>query len=173
MQVINVHQRLLQASPEKVSDLLATLGSAEDRVWPRKGWPRMRLDAPLGPGASGGHGPIRYSVESWQPGKGARFRFTLPGVDGWHAFEILDATERLCVLEHRIEARIGGTMLLKWLLVVRALHDACVEDALSQVERSLGLEPRRVAWSPYVRFWMRWLSRRSGARAGRQAHGAL
>ena len=57
MQVINVHQRLLQASPEKVSDLLATLGSAEDRVWPRKGWPRMRLDAPLGPGASGGHGP--------------------------------------------------------------------------------------------------------------------
>lgn len=173
MQVINVHQRLLHASPEQVSDLLATLGSAHDRVWPRKGWPRMRLDGPLAPGASGGHGPIRYRVESWLPGHGVRFRFTLPGVDGWHAFEILDATERLCVLEHRIEARLSGAMLLKWLLVVRALHDACVEDALSQIEQALGLPPRQVPWSPYVRLWMRWLARRSAAASRRRAHGAL
>lgn len=161
MNVVNVHERLLRATPEQVSELLATLGSAGDRIWPRQGWPRLRLDGPLSVGAKGGHGPIRYRVEAWEPGLLVRFRFAaMPGVDGWHAFEILDATSHLCVLEHRIEARITGVALLKWLLVVRHLHDACIEDALSRAQESLEERPRTTRWSPFVRLAMWWLSRR-------------
>ena len=172
MKIVNVHQRLLNAAPGRVSALLATLGSAGDQVWPRnKGWPRMKLDRPIEVGAAGGHGPIRYVVEAYEP-QFIAFRFTMPGTDGWHGFEILDATSHFCVLEHRIEADLTGLMLLKWLFVIRPLHDACVEDVLSQVQVSLGESPRPVERSAYVRFLL-WLASRGGARgASRRPHAA-
>jgi hypothetical protein len=168
VKVVNVHQRLLHAAPERVSALLATLGSESDQVWPRKGWPRVKLDRPISVGAVGGHGPIRYFVEAYEP-QFIAFRLTMPGVNGWHGFEILDATPHHCVLEHRIEADLTGAFLLKWLFAIRPLHDACVEDVLSQVQASLGETPRRVQWSPYVRFLM---SRGRGAGASRKPHAA-
>lgn len=171
MKIVNVHQRLLNAPPERVSALLATLGSAADQVWPRKVWPRMKLDGPIAVGAAGGHGPIRYVVEAYEP-QFAAFRFTMPGVDGWHSFEILDATEHYCVLEHRIEADFRGVWLLKWLFAVRALHDACVEDILTRVQASLGEVPREVPWSPYVRFLMWLFSRGGGSGGSRRPHAA-
>ena len=173
MHLVNVHQRLLRASPERVSELLASLGSPGDRLWPRNGWPRMRLDGPVAVGAAGGHGPIRYRVEAWEPGRLVRFRFTgMRGVEGWHAFEILDATPQHCVLEHRMEARLTGMTRLKWACVIRPLHDACVEDALSQAQASLGETPRAVRWSPRVRLLMRWMLRGRRARAGGKPHAA-
>jgi hypothetical protein len=171
MKIVNVHQRLLHGAPDRVSALLSTLGSPNDQVWPRNGWPRMVLDRPLGVGAKGGHGPVRYYVEAHEP-QFTAFRFTKPGVNGWHAFEILDSTQQHCVLEHRIEADFTGLMLLKWLFVVRWLHDACVEDALSQAQVSLGQTPRRVPWSPYVRFLMRVMSRRLVRRPSGKTHAA-
>ena len=171
MNVVNVHHRLLHASPARVSELLASLGSPDDCLWPRNGWPRMRLDGPVAPGAAGGHGPIRYRVEAWQPGRLVRFRFAgMRGVEGWHAFEILDATPHHCVLEHRMEARLGGTTALKWACFIRPLHDACVEDALSQAQASLGETPRSVPWSPVVRLLMRGLQRAGRARTARKPH---
>ena len=170
MKVVNVHQRLLHASCEEVDAVLATLGSPHDKAWPGTGWPRMILDRPLAVGARGGHGPIRYVVESREPGFAA-FRFTNDGVDGWHAFEILEATAHHCVLEHRIEAQLSGASLLKWVFIVRPLHDACVEDALSQVQMSLGLQPPPRRWSWYVRLLMHVLrNRRRGAASGRARH---
>lgn len=171
MHVVNVHHRLLHASPARVSELLASLGSPDDGLWPRNGWPRMRLDGPVAPGAAGGHGPIRYRVEAWQPGRLVRFRFAgMRGVDGWHAFEILDATPHHCVLEHRMDARLTGMAGLKWTFLIGPLHDACVEDALSQAQASLGETPRAVSWSPVVRLLMRWLSRGGRGRGGRKPH---
>ena len=173
MHLVNVHQRLLRASPERVSELLASLDSPGDRLWPRNGWPRMRLDGPVAAGAAGGHGPIRYRVEAWEPGRLVRFRFTgMRGVEGCHAFEILDATPQHCVLEHRMEARLTGMTRLKWACVIRPLHDACVEDALSQAQASLGETPRAVRWSPRVRLLMRWMLRGRRARAGGKPHAA-
>lgn len=167
MHVVNVHQRLLHASPERVSELLASLGSPGDRLWPRSGWPPMRLDGPVAPGAAGGHGPIRYRVEAWEPGRLVRFRFhRMRGVDGWHALEILDATAQHCVLEHRMDAQLRGWMALKWALVIRPLHDACVEDALSQAQASLGDTPRVVPRSPLVRLIAWWMLRGRGGSGG-------
>jgi hypothetical protein len=162
MKVVNVHQRLLHASPERVGTLIDSLGSPADALWPGWDWPRMKFDRPLAVGAIGGHGPIRYTVETYTPGQSVRFRFTAPkGFDGWHGFEVLDATSAHCVLEHRIEMRVRGTALLYWLLVIRPLHDVCVEDVLSQTQVSLGIEPRPVAWTGVVRL-LRWLA--SGGR---------
>ena len=169
MKIVNVHQRLMHARPERVVELLASLGSPGDGLWPRERWPRMRLDG-TGIGAAGGHGPIRYRVEAWEPRGMVRFRFTgMPGVDGWHAFEVLDATPQHCVLEHRLEARISGRALLKWALVIRPLHDACVEDILSQAQASLGMAAWPVPWPAYVRLLMWWFSR-SRARRGRKPY---
>ena len=158
MKVVNVHQRLLHASPERVGALIDTLASPADALWPGRAWPRMRFDRPLGVGAAGGHGPIRYVVEAYTPGQSIRFRFTAPaGFDGWHGFEVLDATHAHCVLEHRIEMNARGPALLTWPLVVRHLHDACVEDALSQAQASLGNEPKAVPWPARVRL-LQWLA---------------
>lgn len=162
MKIVNVHQRLLHASPDRVAALIATLGSPNDALWPHTGWPRMVLDRPLGVGASGGHGPIRYRVVAYEPAGFVRFRFK--HVEGWHAFEVLEATSQYCLLEHRMEINARGLALLRWLFVIRPLHDACLEDLLSQAEASLGEIPRVVRWSPYVRLLMRWFSRyRDGA----------
>jgi hypothetical protein len=158
MKVINIHQRLLPAAPERVGALIDTLASPHDALWPRRDWPRMAFDRPLGVGARGGHGPVRYFVESYTPGQAIRFRFTGPrGFDGWHALEVLDATRQHCVLEHRIEMRARGWARLSWPLFFRPLHDAVVEDALTVAEESLGLAPRAVPWSWYVCL-LRWLA---------------
>lgn len=156
MKIVNVHQRLLYASPEQVGALIAALSSPEDVLWPNDTWPRMKFDRPLGVGATGGHGPIGYFVEAYVPGESIRFRFTEPkGFNGWHACEVLDATARHCVLEHRIEMKLEGTAHLLWPFVVRPLHDALVEDLLSQAQAALGNHPKVVPWSPWVRF-LRW-----------------
>jgi hypothetical protein len=155
MKVVNVHQRLMHASPERVGALIDALASPRDGLWPR-GWPPMAFDRPLAVGAVGGHGPIHYTVSSYQPGQSIRFRFGKPsGFDGWHGFEVLEATAH-CVLEHRIEMNARGVGILTWALAIRWLHDACVEDALSQGQRTLGLQPRPTPWPPYVRL-LRWL----------------
>ena len=160
MKVVNVHQRLLYASPEQVGALIDSLSSPEDVLWPNDTWPRMKFDRPLGVGATGGHGPIGYFVEAYVPGESIRFRFTEPkGFNGWHACEILDATAWHCILEHRIEMKLEGRALLLWPLVIGPLHDACLEDLLSRAQALLGNEPKVVPWSPWVRFLRWWHTR--------------
>lgn len=152
MKFVNVHQRLLPASPARVGALIDTLASPADVLWPRQHWPRMVLDGPLAVGAAGGHGPIGYVVQAYEPGHSIRFRFTAPrGLHGWHTLEVLDATAAHCVLEHRIEITTTGLARLSWPLVFQPLHDALIEDALANAERALGLVPRVVRWSPWVR----------------------
>lgn len=160
MKVTNVHQRLLHASPQQAGALIDQLASPHDVLWPHENWPRIRFDRPLGVGASGGHGPIRYVVEAYTPGHSIRFRFLQPkGFKGWHACEILDATPFHCVLEHRIEMTLQGSARLLWPLVIRPLHDACLEDLLSRAQVALGNAPRAVPWSRRVRV-LRWLAAR-------------
>ena len=152
MKVINVHQRLLHAPPDKVGALIDSLASPADALWPGQAWPRLKFDRPLGVGAAGGHGPIRYFVEAYTPGQAIRFRFTAPkGFDGWHGFEVLEATPLHCVLEHRIEMTATGPALLTWSLAIKHLHNACVEDALSQAQVALGNPPKPVPWPAHVR----------------------
>jgi len=65
MEVLNVHERELEADPIQIGALIDSLASREDRLWPKHVWPRMEFDRSLGVGAKGGHGPIRYFVEEY------------------------------------------------------------------------------------------------------------
>lgn len=156
MNIVNVHQRRLEATPAQVAELMASLSSPDDKLWPAD-WPRMKFDRPLVPGAVGGHGPIGYVVTAYTPGESIRFRFTEPkGFNGWHSFTVLGATEEDCVLEHRIEMQTEGRATLIWELAIRHLHNALVEDALSQAQRAVGNKPLVVPWPARVRV-LRWL----------------
>ena len=166
MKVLNIHERRLPAPREKAGALLDSLASDRDALWPSPSWPPMRLDRPLGVGAAGGHGPIRYVVERYDPGRGIEFRFTGPeGFEGSHRFEVEPASDGACVLRHTIDMTARGAARLSWPLVFRPLHDALLEDALDKAEASLGVQPAARTWSPWVRF-LRWILARRRRRAG-------
>ncbi len=78
MKVVNVHERELQATSEKVGALMDSLASKGDALWSKQSWPRMEFDRPLGVGATGGHGPIRYFVEEYHPGRSINFVSRVP-----------------------------------------------------------------------------------------------
>jgi hypothetical protein len=152
MRVRNVHERVLVATPAQVGALLDSLGSVDDALWPGESWPAMRFDRPLGVGAIGGHGPIRYTVETYDPGRSIRFRFTAPaGFDGTHAFDVLQADADRTVLRHTIDMRVHGWAVVSWPVVYRPLHDALLEDGLDRAELALGRVPRGARWSTWVR----------------------
>ena len=89
MPVINVHERTLNASITETGKLIDGLASSDDKLWPHDRWPAMKFDRPLEVGAIGGHGPIRYTVESYKPGRYIQFRFIEPtGFLGSHRFEV-------------------------------------------------------------------------------------
>lgn len=141
--VVNVHEREYHVPSTEVAALVATLSSKDDRLWPHEHWPRMRLDPGLTPGASGGHGPIRYQVESVDPARRVVFRFTgPPGFHGWHAFDVIKLKENATLLRHELRIRPRGWARLTWPLFFRPLHDALIEEALDKAARELGTPPK-------------------------------
>lgn len=77
MKITSHHWRVLPVAKENVEQLLATVSSPNDQIWPKTDWPSMRLDGPLAPGARGGHGPIRYRVDEVSQDR-LTFRFEQP-----------------------------------------------------------------------------------------------
>lgn len=156
MRVRNVHERRFRASREQAAKLLDSLSSHEDLLWPSKQWPHMRLDRPLGLGASGGHGPIRYAVVGYEPGERVTFKFIAPeGFVGTHWFEIVNHGSGGITLRHTIDMSLVGAAMLSWPIAIRPLHDALIEDALTNAQISLGEQPTLIAWSPWVRLLRR------------------
>lgn len=157
MHVLNVHERSLPVGPDEAGSLLDSLSSREDALWPKAIWPPLVMDRPLGVGASGGHGPVRYAVAAYFPGQRVTFRFTAPaGFDGFHRFEIVAAGEGRCILRHTLEMKATGAALLSWPLVFRPLHDALLEDCLALAQATLGQAPDVRPWSGWVRL-LRWI----------------
>src|SRR5919198_1110330 len=79
----NTHHRAIDAA--NLGELLDRLAGPDDPLWPSHAWPPLRLDAGLAPGSRGGHGPIRYTVAEYEPGRRVRFRFDREtGGDGYH-----------------------------------------------------------------------------------------
>lgn len=166
MRVVNVHERNFRCSPQQAAQLLDSLSSPRDMLWPSQSWPRMRLDQPLGLGATGGHGPIRYSVIAYEPGKRVTFEFISPrGFVGTHWFEVLGHEPNGTVLRHTIDMSLKGAALLSWPVAIRPLHDALVEDALTNAQVALGEQPTPVPWSAWVRVLRRVVGRRTRRRS--------
>lgn len=165
MKVLNIHERTLHVPPALAGTLIDSLSSNDDRLWPHDSWPPMRFDRPLGIGATGGHGPVRYRIESYERGLHLRFQFLAPrGFHGFHAYELVP-DERGVRLRHVLEMHARGTALITWPLVFRPLHDALIEDSLARAEASLGLSPTVRPWSWRTKI-LRWLM--SGGRVRKQ-----
>lgn len=164
--VQNVHRRRLPVAVEDAALLIDGLAGPSDLVWPLGRWPRMRLAPGLAVGASGGHGPVRYSVISYVPGRRVWFRFTGPrGFHGGHGFELTPCDEG-CLLTHRVDVDLRGPALVTWPLFFRPLHDALVEEALDRAEAwALAVEPRPPRSSWWVRV-LRFVLRQIGSRGG-------
>ena len=164
MEVLNIHERELDADPMRIGALIDSLASKEDGLWPKHVWPRMDFDRPLGVGAKGGHGPIRYFVQEYTPGKSIRFRFTGPkGFDGYHGYEIVSSPQQPVILRHTLKMSTYGSGILSWPLVYRPMHDALMEDSLATAQVSLGLHPTIQPWSQWVRI-LRWVISRGKGR---------
>lgn len=152
MNVENVHERVLPRPIAEVAPLLDSLASPGDRLWPRRSWPAMKLDRPLGLGAAGGHGPVRYFVSAFESGRSVTFTFAgPPGFDGFHRFEVIERSPVETVLRHTLRMKARGRALLTWPFVFRPLHDALLEDLLDRAAAELGVPPARSArWSAGV-----------------------
>jgi hypothetical protein len=151
--VYNLHTRRLNATQEEVGALVDSLAGDHDGLWATHSWPEMRFDGPLGVGAVGGHGPIRYTVEAYVPGRWIRFRFTAPrGFDGFHEFTVHPHDPAVTDLHHLMAMRLRFPAWLTYPLLWRPLHDALLGDTLDRAERSLtGTVGSPAKWSPYVR----------------------
>ncbi|MBI2213216.1 MAG: SRPBCC family protein [Acidobacteria bacterium] len=160
MHVRNIHSRDFDAEPEMLGTLLDTLAGPDDRIWPATNWPKMRFDRPLSVGARGGHGPIRYDVESYESGRSIVFRFTAPrGFDGTHSFFVERLTKG-ARLTHLLVMETSGRAMFSWAFIFRPLHDALVEEALDRAAEAVGEALAAPPWSLYVRMLRAIVTRR-------------
>ncbi|MFH8344404.1 DUF2867 domain-containing protein [Streptomyces sp. NPDC018045] len=172
--VRDVHTRTVQAPAETVGALLDRLAGDDDPLFPVPVWPAMRFDRPLGVGATGGHGFVRYRVTAYEPGRHIRCAFP---EGGHHAIEVTPLDAGSCRVTHVLEDRLRGARLLAWPLAVRWLHATVVEEVLDNVERAAtGTVRAPVRRSRWVRLLNRLLWERptavpvpSGARLARTA----
>jgi hypothetical protein len=104
-------------------------------LWPSPPWPALRLSDGLNPGSTGGHGPIRYTVEFHEPGRRLRFRFErVTGATGWHEFRVEASPQPGKVrLVHEIQARTHGKLLVLWPLAIRRMHERLINDLFDRV----------------------------------------
>ncbi len=149
----NVHFRAYPVPPERLAPLIDGLAGPDDRLWPHDRWPAMRFDRGLREGARGGHGPVRYHVAELVPGRRVVFPFdpdrgATRGIQGEHRLEV-SAVEEGAELRHVIEARCTLEAWVRWVAVIRPLHDALLEDALDRAAGAvLGtpVTPRPHSW---------------------------
>ncbi|MGW0183082.1 SRPBCC family protein [Nocardia sp. NPDC003345] len=164
MAVVNIHLRHLPGPVGPVGALVDGLAGQSDTLWPAHLWPAMRFDRPLGAGAVGGHGPVRYTVDHYVPGHWVRFRFTGPrGFDGFHEFTVRPTSDG-ADLVHLLAMNTRGPARLTWPLAYRWLHDALSRDCLDRAEYALtGSVARPARWTRRVRL-LRWIIGRGARR---------
>ncbi len=162
----NVHEREIDAPLERLSPLLEQVGGPDDELWPSPAWWPMTLDRPLGVGANGGHGGIRYRVSEHEAGRRVRFELH-PGTGllGHHELTLEPLGPSRTRVRHVLTCRLRGAMRLLGPLLLVPLHDALLEDLLDDAERvATGSVRRPARWSPWVRLWQP-LTERVRARA--------
>ena len=161
MKICNIHERIINRPINQIGLLLDSLSSSKDKLWPHEKWPPMKFDRELREGSKGGHGPIRYYVKNYKPGKRIIFEFTGPsGFHGQHFFELEMKEPKSTIIRHTIDMKIKGPALISWPMLFRPLHDALIEDSFDKLETNLSLSQKNSNWSPWVKL-LRWaLNRR-------------
>ena len=151
MKVLNIHTRQIAAPKASVLDALSTLATQNDKVWPKEKWPKMKLSKGLAVGSRGGHGPIRYFIKEYDPQHLVVFEFQKPkGFHGIHQFEIKEINPNQTQVTHTIDMQTSRVGTLQWIVAVRSLHDALIEDAFDKMENLLTQTNKESTWSMWV-----------------------
>lgn len=165
MKVLNVHKRILNQSKKEVSDILATLATDNDRIWPNEKWPAMKFRDEIKIGAKGGHGPIRYTIEKLNPKEIIQFRFSKPhGFNGIHKLELIELSQEMTEIKHTIDMNTSGKGTLIWIFVIRPLHNALIEDGFDKLENNFIDYKKSSKWSFWVKFLRKQLNQRNKTR---------
>lgn len=174
MHVHKVHVLEIAATATTVGALLDELGDNGGRLWPSDRWPTapMGFDRGLEPGSSGGHGAIRYVVDTYVPGRSVVFRFTpdMP-LDGVHRLDVEPLGPTRTRLTHTLDVTAASRMRLL-APVLLGSHNAIVEDLLARAHHAATGEPLSY---PRLPRWLRclnaaetwWERRRPAARRAR------
>lgn len=172
MDILNEHERRLVTSPADAWRLIANLGGKHELLWP-KHWPAIHFDRPLGLGAVGGHGFVGYYVEQYSPPELIRFRFTAPkGIEGYHEFRVVREISSVR-FRHTMRMRTRGLFTWLWLLAIRPVHDALLQDLMDRASYYSSAHCFRSPWSRRVKF-LRWLLKTlQPAYASAQGHAAV
>ncbi|WP_299885780.1 hypothetical protein [uncultured Lacinutrix sp.] len=151
MRVVNIHRRKINEPIEKVSCLLKTLSTKDDAIWPYEQWPAIRFEDGIKVGSKGGHGRIRYKIID-NNNQGITFQFISPeGFVGTHQLAINSIHENKTEIIHEIKMTTYKKATLLWLIVIRWLHDALIEDAFDKVESYYSLEKKITPYNLWVR----------------------
>ncbi|KGL63697.1 hypothetical protein PHEL85_0736 [Polaribacter sp. Hel1_85] len=138
-----------------------TLSTENEQIWPKEKWPEMKFKNGIKIGEKGGHGAIRYSVEKYNPNKIIQFKFLKPiGFNGVHKFEINELSITKTEIKHTIDMNTKGKATLIWLLLIRPLHNALIEDAFDKVENNFYKEKKSSSWNFWVKFLRKKLLKR-------------
>src|SRR5918992_482128 len=171
MRIESIHTRELPVPVEEVGRILDTLAGPDDKIWPIERWPNdpIGFDGPLGVGAGGGHGPIRYTVAAYEPGRRIAFEFEpRSGLRGHHRFEVAPVGSDGARMRHVLDVEADGIYRLVRPAFL-GMHDALVEDLLDKAEvAATGRLARAARWPR----WLRLANRIEGAprpRRGRVA----
>jgi hypothetical protein len=171
----NVQSREIAAPAAAVGALLDRLAGPDDVLWPTPAWPPIRFDRGLAVGAVGGHGPIRYSVAEYEPGRRLRCRFAQrAGLRGYHELRVEPCGPATCRVVHELAGTLRGSMIVGWPVAVRWLHEALIQDLLDNAERvATGRLSRPARWSAWVRLLRGGLASRARATPGTSPRGAV
>ena len=161
MKVLNIHKRTLNQPIDKLAELLKTLSTENDRIWPKEKWPEMKFKEGIKIGAKGGHGPIRYSVEKYNPNELIQFRFSKPnGFNGIHKFEINELSDQKTEIKHTIDMNTEGKGTLIWFFAICSLHNALIEDGFDKLENIFFDNRKSTKWNIWVKFLRKYMSKK-------------
>lgn len=152
MKVLNIHKRIINQPKRELAKLFATLATDNDKMLATDKWPRMKLDKGLQVGSRGGHGPIQYIVSDYRAGNSITFQFDMKGFNGFHHFELREIEQDKTELSHVIDMTTSSLATVRWILAIRWLHDAFMEDAFDKVENNFLPYPKVSRWNGWVLF---------------------
>ena len=113
----------------------------------------MKFKTGIQVGTKGGHGPIRYSVEKYNPDEIIQFRFSKPnGFNGVHKYEIKELDKENTEIKHTIDMNTTGKGTLIWTFAIRSLHNALIEDGFDKLENNLSDNRKSTEWNIWVKF---------------------
>jgi len=158
MKVLNIHTRVINQPKAVLDKLFKTLATKNDEIWPKETWPAMKFKDGLIQGARGGHGPIRYTIKQITPREKIVFEFTKPsGFNGIHKLEIASLDSEQTKIKHTIDVKTNFIASISWMLGIRWLHDALIEDAFDKIENQFSEEKKKTDWNLWVRILRKFL----------------